>query len=101
MVCGDQPVAQYLARRLYVAISWYERFGNDSQPVEDPGWSRFENLRQFTTVASFHLEDWSLESRWPRLFPFASWLYTREDEEPFLPPLSVTGDGRRTSWGLE
>jgi hypothetical protein len=87
MFCGDQPVVQYLARRLYVAISWYRRFGNDSQPVEDRGWSQFEDLRHFTAVAFFHLEEWPLESRWSRLFPFASWPYTHEDEELFLPPL--------------
>ena len=87
MICGDNPPVQHLARKLYIAITWYGRFGNDSQPMES-NWYQLEGLRYVTAAACFYLEECGLEARWPKLLPFASWPYTDKFGQAFLPSLA-------------
>jgi hypothetical protein len=79
MIRGEKALAQHLARRLYVAVSWYQYFGNDSRPLGNESWYSFEKPKRRVASACFELEECSLESRWVE--PFVRRPYAHETGE--------------------
>ena len=53
--------------QLYAAMTWYGRFGNDSQDIQLPIWDHFEGLRHVAGEMCFHVEECGLGCRWPKL----------------------------------
>lgn len=45
MIRGEEAPAQYLARRLYIAVSWYQRFGKDILSLGNERWYSFEKRK--------------------------------------------------------
>jgi hypothetical protein len=53
--------------QLYAAMTWYGRFGNDSQDIQLPIWDHFEGLRHVAGEMCFHVEECGLGCRGPKL----------------------------------
>jgi hypothetical protein len=53
--CGKGPTAKHITGKLYVALTWYRRFGIDNPNVPIQTKYLFESLGYITKIKYFHL----------------------------------------------